>query len=182
MGNSSQQFQYVNAPHPARQDSEALLKQCQSKALRRSGPGGQHRNKVETAIQLTHESTGVIAEANEKRAQNENRKQAVFRLRVKLALEVRTQIECLEELKLSPIWATRIKNKKISVNPQHADFPELLADALDMLMLKDWEVPTSALELGLSSTQLIKFLNIEPKGLDCLNQQRILLGKRPMRA
>ena len=58
---------------------------------RRSGPGGQHRNKVSTAVVITHRPTGVRAEANERRSQAENHREAVRRLRVRLAVEVRSR-------------------------------------------------------------------------------------------
>ena len=75
--------------HPASLDSSHLLAVCDVRRTRRSGPGGQHRNKVETAIVLTHEPTGVQAEASERRSQAQNLSAAVFRLRVNLALAVR---------------------------------------------------------------------------------------------
>ena len=78
------------AVHPAAIDPEALLADCDATTLRRSGPGGQNRNKVETAVILRHRPTGLLAEANERRSQAENRREALFRLRVNLALGVRT--------------------------------------------------------------------------------------------
>ena len=53
-------------PHPARLTADRLLGECSQKFMRRSGPGGQNRNKVETAVILTHRPTGVSAEANER--------------------------------------------------------------------------------------------------------------------
>lgn len=49
-----------------------------------SGPGGQHRNKTETAVRITHIETGISAEATESRSQHRNRQQAFFRLAEKL--------------------------------------------------------------------------------------------------
>ena len=38
--------------HPVRVSDDALLQNCVIRRFRHSGPGGQHRNKVETAIEL----------------------------------------------------------------------------------------------------------------------------------
>ncbi|MFQ5748458.1 MAG: peptide chain release factor family protein, partial [Planctomycetota bacterium] len=75
--------------HPARLPVEELLREVRVERTRASGPGGQHRNRVATAIRLTHLPTGVQAQASERRSQNENRLQAIQRLRLRLALEVR---------------------------------------------------------------------------------------------
>ena len=75
--------------HPAAVDPDALAAECDFRTTRRSGPGGQNRNKVETAVILTHRPTGISAEAAEWRTQGENRRKALFRLRLKLAVELR---------------------------------------------------------------------------------------------
>ncbi len=79
--------------HPAALPSEKLLAECDVKFVRRSGPGGQHRNKVSTGVVLVHRPTGVKAEAAERRSQAENRAVALFRLRVNLALEIRRPVK-----------------------------------------------------------------------------------------
>ena len=78
--------------HPAALDPEALDSECEFRATRRSGPGGQNRNKVETAVILTHRPTGIRAEASERRTQGENRRAALTRLRIELALAIRLPI------------------------------------------------------------------------------------------
>ena len=75
--------------HPVELPIDELLKDCRVTRTRRSGPGGQHRNKVETAIVIEHIPTGIQGEAGEKRSQDANRQQAIRRLRLKLAEEVR---------------------------------------------------------------------------------------------
>ncbi len=48
--------------------------------MRSSGPGGQHVNKTETAIRVTHLPSGISAIAQEERSQHLNRKLAMLRL------------------------------------------------------------------------------------------------------
>jgi protein subunit release factor B len=65
--------------------NEALLAQCEIQAHRASGPGGQHRNKAETAVRLVHLPSGVTAEGKDERSRTQNLRIALQRLREKLA-------------------------------------------------------------------------------------------------
>jgi protein subunit release factor A len=62
-----------------------LLAQCEIQAHRASGPGGQHRNKTETAIRLVHHPSGIVAEGKDQRSRTQNLRAALGRLREKLA-------------------------------------------------------------------------------------------------
>ena len=48
--------------------------------LRRSGPGGQHRNRRSTGVRLTHIPTGIVVMATERRSQAQNLEMAFERL------------------------------------------------------------------------------------------------------
>jgi protein subunit release factor B len=63
---------------------DALLAQCDVQAHRASGPGGQHRNKAETAVRLVHLPSGVRVEGKDERSRTQNLRIALGRLREKL--------------------------------------------------------------------------------------------------
>ncbi len=165
--------------HPAALEPQVLLAQCEVRRTRRSGPGGQRRNKVETAIVLTHSPSGIRAEAGERRSQEENRKIALFRLRVRLALEVRRPLSA--DHAPSPLWRSRSSGGHIVLNAKHADFPAILAEALDVLGAADMDVATAAQVLGVTASQLVRLLRIEPTALAQVNARRRELDLRPLR-
>jgi protein subunit release factor B len=65
-------------------DPDILKKQVVVETYRSSGPGGQRKNKVETAVRLKHPPSGITVVATEHRSQAENRKLAFQRLRDRL--------------------------------------------------------------------------------------------------
>ena len=168
--------------HPAALPIEQLLQDCRIRRQRRSGPGGQHRNKVETGIIIEHAPTGVRAESTEERSQAQNQVRAVFRLRVRLAIEYRQPCN-LDNSDWEPtsLWRSRVQNGRIQVNQQHDDFPAMLAECLDALAFYAWEPSQAKDALGCSSSQLIKFLKKEPRAFACLNRQRKAKGLKPLR-
>lgn len=165
--------------HPAALREDDLLKQCEVRSGRASGPGGQNRNKVETAVRVRHLPTGLIASATERRHKEQNRKQAVFRLRVRLAVEVREPVD--PGGAPGALWASRTKDRKLLINPGHDDFPSLLAEAMDRIAMVEHDVPAAASVLGVSASQLIKLLKHEPAALERVNQSRTDRGLRPLR-
>jgi len=156
--------------HSAAAGAEQLLAECDVRRLRRSGPGGQHRNKVETAISLHHLPTGVRAEASERRSQAQNQSVALFRLRVNLALEVRRV--CGPDYEPSSLWQSRCCGGALKLNAAHDDFPTLLAEALDVLAALDFEPKPAAAVLRCTPSQLIRLLKLDPRALALVNRWR----------
>ena len=165
--------------HPASLPIDALLADCRVDRTRGSGPGGQHRNKTETAIVITHLPTRVRGEASERRSQGENLAQAKFRLRLELALAVRSVAAGGELGAPSELWRGRVAGGRISVSASHDDFPAIVAEALDTLAAVDWSAPAAAERLGVSTSQLVKLLNQEPRALGMLNREQAARGLRP---
>jgi hypothetical protein len=164
--------------HPAALALEALARDCRVSTTRRSGPGGQHRNKVETAVVIEHLPTGICGEASERRSQDLNKQLAWFRLRLKLALAVRSEAMLAQP---SELWRSRAKGGKLSVSCEHPDFPSLVAEALDQAAADQFDLPKSAERLGVSTTQLVRLLAQEPAALLLVNNERKQRNLRPLR-
>jgi RF-1 domain len=165
--------------HPARIQESELLKDCTMTFLRRSGPGGQHRNKVETAVVITHVPSGISAEANKSRSQEKNRQEAISRLRLRLACEIRSDVVSIGSA--SELWLSRQIGSSIKVASDHRDFPALLAEAMDVLAGGGWDHAAAAEKLGVSSTQFVKFLAKYPPALQKLNAVRSAKNLDPLK-
>lgn len=68
------------APRRWSTDPEVLEKEVVMTFFRSGGPGGQHRNKVETGVRLLHPPSGITVTATEDRSQYRNREVAMERL------------------------------------------------------------------------------------------------------
>ncbi len=142
--------------HPAAWPEHALLAQCRLGKGRSSGPGGQHRNKVETLVEITHEPTGLEAHAGERRSAGENKAVALRRLRLLLATEHRVAVP-LGEIG-SDLWRSRVRGGKIGQ-----------------------DVKRASLRLSCTASQLTKLIKDHPPALARVNRARADAGLHPLR-
>ena len=160
--------------HPSQLPIDQLLQGCNVERTRRGGPGGQHRNKVETAIVVTHVESGVTGQASERRSQHANKESAIERLRANLAVELRAPWP--ENRQASELWKSRARGRKVSINPTHSDFPALLAEAMDCIFCHHFEIGNAADFLGVSTSQLIKLLKLYRPAFERINLERQKIG------
>jgi len=164
--------------HPAALPAADLLEQTRESRTRRSGPGGQHRNKVETAATLVHLPTGISAEASERRSLAENRRVALRRLRLRLALQHRAPAACDGP---SALWRSRTRGRLLVVAADHDDYPALLAEALDRLQATRFDISPAAASLGVSPTQLAGLFRKHRTAWTALASLRAAVGLPPLK-
>ncbi len=164
--------------HPAALSEEALLKLCTLDRGRTSGPGGQHRNKVETWIGLTHRESGVVGQAGERRSRADNKRVALFRLRLALATQVRADVAT--SIEPSDLWRSRLSGARIACNPTHRDFPAMLAEAMDVIEHCGLQPGPAAERLRCSQSQLIKLVKKHPPAFSDWNRRRLDAGLKKL--
>ncbi len=171
----------ISAPHPAVIAAEELANSCRMSQLRRSGPGGQHRNKVSTAISWLHEPTNISAEASESRDQTRNRRDALARLRLRLAIRLRTAPAQSSVDAETQACRARWSGKSLKISSKNEDFAAVLALVMDDLHRSGGQPSLVGPLWKASTTAVVSLLASQPAALQEVNRWREHHGRGPLR-
>ncbi|HRC61837.1 MAG: peptide chain release factor-like protein [Dehalococcoidia bacterium] len=155
-----------------------LLAQCEFDRFRASGPGGQKRNRTDSAVRLRHRPTGLQSEAVESRSQHENRARALRRLRLTIAIALRApkaDATAGEQRVLRSLTA----DPPSRLRPVDFSSVALLFDVLDE---HAWRISDAADALELSTAAVGRFLQVDPRVWRAAAERRLALGLSPLRA
>jgi peptide chain release factor 2 len=90
------------------------MSQVRVDTYRASGAGGQHVNKTDSAIRMTHEPTGLVVQCQNERSQHKNRDMAIKQLKAKLyeleAQKKRESLQKIEDSKADIGWGSQIRS------------------------------------------------------------------------
>lgn len=162
---------------------DTLIAQCEVDRYRASGPGGQHRNKTESAVRLRHRLTGVTAIGEDSRSQSENKLHAVRRLRAAIALEVREPV-FLDGYTPSPRLAAFVAAGTAPLGAKTrltGAYWAAIGELLDLVVAGQLEIGTTAQRLGITTGALSKLLLHDEQVGRALNDLRRAKGMRPLR-
>jgi len=162
---------------------DALIAQCEVDRYRASGPGGQHRNKTESAVRLRHKLTGVSAIGEDSRSQAENKVHAVRRLRQNLALEVREPVT-LDGFTPSPRLAAFVAGGTAPLGARTrltGEYWAAIGEMLDLLVAGQLEIGATAQRLGITTGAMSKLLLHDDAVARTVNDLRRARGMRPLR-
>ena len=170
-------------------DDAALLAQCEVNIHRASGPGGQHRNKVSTAVRLLHRPTGISAQACDSRSQHENRRRALQRLRMNLACRVRRPLAA-EALVVPEVVRSCLHavpggsggaERRLQVGRKDRRFWPVAQFLLDLLEACDGRLAGAAGRLGISTSNLVSVLAQDRHLLGAAQELRRRHGRGPIK-
>ena len=161
---------------------DALIAQCEVDRYRASGPGGQHRNKTESAVRLRHKLTGVTAIGEDSRSQAENKVHAVRRLRSSIALDVREPVR-LDGFVPSARLAALVAGGTAPLGARTrltGEYWAAIGELLDLIVAGELEIGTTAKRLGITTGALSKLILHDDSVARAVNDLRRAKGMRPL--
>lgn len=158
-----------------------LLAQSRTDTFRASGPGGQKRNKTDSAVRLHHDPSGQTVIAVESRSQHENRAKALRRLRKAIALGVRSPIDLESYQPGAEVADCLTGDSRLHVGMKDHRYNHVLAEILDLLEACEYRIAAAAKHLGVTTGNLSGFLTRDDKLKARVNQMRSKMGSKPLR-
>ncbi len=158
-----------------------LLAQCEVDTYRASGPGGQKRNKTSSAVRLRHPPTGLLVIAEESRSQHANKAKALKRLRRALFLDWRDPIDPAD-VATHPDLAGVIVGGRLDAAVKSVPFWPAAGVLLDLLDAVGAQVSTAAAALGVTTANVVEFLQSDPRLWQSANRLRVAHGRKPLKA
>ena len=158
---------------------EVLLSQCEVDTYRASGPGGQKRNKTESAVRLRHKPSGLIVIAEESRSQPENKARALRRLRKALAVKLRHAVDI--ERVPEAVQACIDKRGRLDVGQRDARYLPAVAAVLDVFVACRGSMADVARHLGITTGNLSSFLTDDEDVYVEANRLRSSFKLKPLR-
>ena len=119
---------------------------CEFRFILGSGPGGQHVNKTDSAVRLTHVPTGTVVQCQNDRSQHKNKDNAFKQLKSKLyELELQKQKDeqqLLEDSKSDIGWGSQIRSyvldqsriKDLRTNVESGNISSILDGDIDIFI------------------------------------------------
>jgi len=171
-------------------EEAALLKNCRVDAYKSSGPGGQRKNKVATAIRLVHKPSGISAQGQETRSQARNKTLALRNLRMHIACACRTTQD-IEHLLIPDQIAEYFKPSKqqgpkgqakirLAIPGGNWCFWPTAAFALDVFDAAEGQLSSAAQAMNISTANLASFLRSHRNLLAAAQAIRQAHGHSPL--
>ena len=148
-------------------DDRALLAQCDVHIYKASGPGGQHRNKVSSAVRLRHQPSGIAAHGDDSRSQHENKRLAIRRLRMNIAVQLRRPVGPAGELPpivMECLFTPRkgdTSRPRLQIGRKDQRFWHVAACLLDVLEAHEGRLAEAAAHVGICTSNLVSTLKAD---------------------
>ena len=140
---------------------EEFLKNCKLAWFQASGPGGQKRNRKYSGVRLKHLPTDITVEVVKSRSQNENRHNAIKKLKIQIAIKTD---------------GPEVDSFRLEVSMLNSEYPLYAAKIFDVLKKNNFSIADSGKVFKLSTSRLIKFLARDEYLWREVNTEREKLG------
>ena len=168
-------------------DDAKLLRQCDVDTYKSSGPGGQHRNKVSSAVRLRHHPTAIIVHGDQSRSQHENKRLALGRLRMSIACQLRRPLPAPADGPPEYVAECTFTargggpgERRLQIGRKDRRFWHIAAYLLDAMEAYEGRLADAAAHLGINTSNLAGVLQSERHLLAAAQTIRKKHGHKPL--